>query len=59
MRWRGASKKPFLLVLNVLIVALIVWALRRKVRLKLEEVEARHRRTAEHRPIEKGDDPMR
>jgi len=57
MAW--GIEETLLLVLNVLIVALIVWALRRKVRLKLEEVEARHRRTAEHRPNEKADDPMR
>ena len=57
MAW--GIEETLLLVLNVLIVTLIVWALRRKVRLKLEEVEARHRRTAEHRPNEKGDDPMR
>ncbi|HII18346.1 MAG TPA: hypothetical protein HA276_08150 [Candidatus Poseidoniaceae archaeon] len=57
MAW--GIEETLLLVVNVLIVALIVWALRRKVRLKLEEVEARHLRTAEHRPNEKGDDPMR
>ena len=57
MAW--GSEETLLLVINVLIVALIVWALRRKVRLKLDEVEARHQRTAEHRAPEQGDDPMR
>ena len=57
MAW--GIEETLLLVVNVLIVALIVWALRKKVRLKLDEVEARHQRTAEHRPLEQGDDPMR
>ena len=57
MAW--GIEETLLLVINVLIVALIVWALRKKVRLKLDEVEARHQRTAEHRPPEQGDDPMR
>jgi len=52
-------EETLLLVVNVLIVALIVWALRRKVRLKLDEVEARHQRTAEHRAPHEADDPMR
>ncbi|MGB0617012.1 MAG: hypothetical protein ACPGOT_03095 [Candidatus Poseidoniaceae archaeon] len=57
MAW--GIEETLLLVINVLIVALIVWALRKKVRLKLDEVEARHQRTAEHRPPEQGDEPMR
>jgi hypothetical protein len=52
-------EETLLLVVNVLIVALIVWALRKKVRLKLDEVEVRHQRTAEHRAPDQADDPMR
>jgi large-conductance mechanosensitive channel len=52
-------EETLLLVINLLIVALIIWALRKKVRLKLDEVEARHQRTAEHRPPDQADDPMR
>ena len=46
MAW--GIEETLLLILNVLIVALIVWALRRKVHLKLAEVEERHQRKAEH-----------
>ena len=52
-------EETLLLVLNVLIVTLIVWALRRKVNLKLAEVEERHQRKAEHRAQPQDDEPMR
>jgi hypothetical protein len=47
MAW--GSTESALLVLNVGLVALVVWALRRKVLLKLAEVEDRHLRNAPHR----------
>jgi len=48
MAW--STTETALLLLNVGLVTLVIWALRRKVMLKLEEVEARHRRQAEYRP---------
>lgn len=57
MAW--GIEETLLLVVNVLIVALIVWALRRKVHLKLAEVEERHQRKAEHRAPSQDDEPMR
>ena len=57
MAW--GIEETLLLVLNVLIVALIVWALRRKVHLKLAEVEERHQRKAEHGAPPQDDEPMR
>jgi hypothetical protein len=47
MAW--GSTESALLVLNLALVALVVWALRRKVVLKLAEVEDRHLRNAPHR----------
>ncbi len=57
MAW--GIEETLLLALNILIVALIVWALRRKVNLKLAEVEERHQRKAEHRAPSQDDEPMR
>lgn len=57
MAW--GIEETLLLVLNVLIVALVVWALRKKVHLKLAEVEERHQRKAEHRASAQDDEPMR
>lgn len=57
MAW--GIEETLLLGLNIAIVALIVWALRRKVQLKLAEVEERHQRKAEHRAPVENDGPMR
>ena len=57
MAW--GIEETLLLGLNMAIVALIVWALRRKVQLKLAEVEERHQRKAEHRAPVENDEPMR